>query len=88
MKKVMILGAGRGQIDLIKAAKLYGYHTIVASIDGNYPGFQYADECCYVDISDPKAVLKEAERLKIDAITTACLDTGVPALGFVCDNMN
>lgn len=88
MKKVMILGAGRGQVDLIKSVKSYGYYAIVASIKGNYPGFEYADECCYVDISNPEDVLEAAQRLKIDAITTACLDTGVPALGYVCDKMD
>ena len=88
MKKVMVLGAGRGQLDLIKAVKKYGYHSIVASIEGKYPGFDVADECCYVDISNPEAVLEKARELEIDAITTACLDTGIPALGYVCDNMN
>ncbi|MCR5636756.1 MAG: ATP-grasp domain-containing protein [Clostridiales bacterium] len=87
MKKIMILGAGRGQVDLIKSVKKYGHYAIVASIKGNYPGFDYADECCYVDISDPEAVLKEAKKLKIDAITTACLDTGVASLGYVCEEM-
>ena len=44
MKKIMILGAGRGQVQLIKTAKELGYYTIVASIEGNYPGFDIADE--------------------------------------------
>lgn len=42
----MVLGAGRGQVDLIKAIKSYGYYSIVASIEGNYPGFNYANFCC------------------------------------------
>lgn len=87
MKRIMVLGAGRGQVDLIKAAKSYGYYTIVASVKGNYPGFQYADECCYVDISNPEEVLQAAKDLDIDAITTACLDTGISALGYVCDKL-
>lgn len=87
MKKLMVLGAGRGQLDLIRAAKKYGYYTIVTSTEGNYPGLKEADEICYADISDPQAVLKAAQSLKIDAIATACLDTGVPSLGLVCDKM-
>lgn len=87
MKRIMVLGAGRGQVDLIKAIKKYGYYSIVASIEGKYPGFKYADECCYVDITNPEAVLEKAKELKIDAITTACLDTGIPALGYVCEEL-
>lgn len=86
-KKIMVLGAGRGQVDLIKAIKSYGYYSIVASIEGNYPGFNYADECCYVDISNPEAVYEKAKELKIDAITTACIDTGISALGYVCEEL-
>lgn len=88
MKKIMVLGAGRGQVQLIKTAKKLGYHTIVASINGNYPGFAFADEVCYVDISKPDEVLKQAQSLKIDGIATACLDTGISALGYVCEKMN
>ena len=88
MKKIMILGAGRGQVQLIKTAKKLGYHTIVASINGNYPGFAFADDVCYVDISKPDEVLKQAQSLKIDGIATACLDTGISALGYVCEKMN
>lgn len=88
MKKIMILGAGRGQVQLIKTAKELGYYTIVASIEGNYPGFDIADEKCYVDISNPEAVLEHAQKLKIDGIATSCLDTGIAALGYVCEKMN
>lgn len=88
MKKIMILGAGRGQVQLIKTAKKLGYYTIVASIEGNYPGFDIADEKCCVDISNPEAVLEQAQKLKIDGIATSCLDTGIAALGYVCEKMN
>lgn len=87
MKRLMILGAGRGQVDLIKAAKSYGYETVVTGIKGDYPGFKYADIKCYADISKPEEVLEAAREYKIDGIATACLDTGISALGFVCDNL-
>ena len=48
-EKIMILGAGRGQVDLIQTAKRMGYETVVASIKGDYPGFKIADEVCYAD---------------------------------------
>ena len=87
MKKLMVLGAGFPQVKLLEAAKSLGYHTIVASIPGNYPGFAAADEIAYVDISKPQEVLKAAQDFKIDGIATCCLDTGIKALGYVCDRM-
>ena len=81
----MILGAGRGQVDLIRTAKEMGYFTVVASIAGNYPGFDVADDKCYVDISNPEAVSRAAAEYGVDGIATACLDTGISALGYTCD---
>ncbi len=85
MKKIMVLGAGTSQVPLICAARRSGYRTIVASVPGDYPGFQLADFCCYTDISDPEAVLRQAERYEIDGIITCGMDTGIQALGRVCD---
>jgi len=85
MKRIMVLGAGRGQVDLIKAIRGYGYKAIVASIDGDYPGFEYADEIVIVDITDKYAVSKLVKELQVDAVVTACLNTGIETLGFVCE---
>ena len=87
-RKLMVLGAGFPQVKLMEAAKELGYYTIVASIPGDYPGFDVADEIKHVDISDKEAVLKCAEELNIDGIATCCLDTGIKALGYVCEKMN
>lgn len=88
MKKLMVLGAGYSQIPLIQAAKALGVYTVVCSTPGEWPGFQAADESAFVDISAPDAILEEAEKQKIDGIATCCLDTGVPAMGRVCEAMS
>ncbi len=87
MKKLMILGATAAQVPLIRKAKELGLYTIVAGIKGNYPGIDEADEPCFVDIRDPQAVLEKARELKIDGIATCCMDTGVRAVGVVCEAM-
>ena len=87
MKKLMVLGAGFPQAQLINAAKELGYHTVVCSIPGNYPGFGCADEIAYADISSPKAVLTAAKEHAVDGIATCCLDTGVRALGYACEQL-
>lgn len=88
VKRIMVLGAGRGQMGLINAIKRDGHKCIVASIDGNYPGLKVADEICNVDITDLDAVSKAVKELKMDAVTTCCLDTGIAALGYACDKNN
>jgi biotin carboxylase len=84
MKKLMVLGAGFPQAQLLMAARKLGYQTVVCSIPGNYPGFSYADEVAYTDISDPQAVLEAAKAFHVNGVATCCLDTGVRALGYTC----
>lgn len=86
-KKLMILGASYSQIPLIKAAQRMGVTALVASIPGDYQGFQYADEIAYVDITDPEAVLAAAKEADIDGVATCCMDVGIRALGYVCEHM-
>lgn len=87
MKKIMILGAGIYQVPLIKAAKRMGIYTIVASIPGNYPGFEYADKVYYENTVDYDAILKIAQEENIDGIVTAGTDVAVITIGKVCDEM-
>lgn len=85
-KRLLIIGAGRGQVGLYKAAKEMGIHTIAGTMkDNNPPGIKLADEVCYMNIANPNEVLEKAKTLQLDDVATCCLDTGVPALGKVCD---
>lgn len=87
-KRLMILGASYSQIPLYQAARKMGLWSIAASIPGPYDGFSYADEVCYVDISDPEAVLAKARELEIDGIATCSLDLGMAAIGRVCEKLH
>lgn len=85
-KRLLILGAGRGQVGLYKAAKEMGIYTVAGTMpDNNPPGIKLADEVCLMNIANPNEVLEKAKTLKLDGIATCCMDTGVPALGKVCD---
>ena len=85
MKKLLILGAGIYQVPLINTAKRMGIHTIAASIPGNYPGFDIADEVCYENTVDYEAILKVARDKNVDGIVTAGTDVAVITIGKVCD---
>lgn len=81
----MILGAGIYQVPLIKKARELGIYTIVVSIPGNYPGFEYADKVYYENTTDYDKILELARGEQIDGIVTAGTDVAVITIGKVCD---
>ena len=87
MKKILILGAGIYQVPLIETAKRLGLYTIVASIPGNYPGFDLADKVYYENTTDYRKILAIARREKIDGIITTGTDVAVITIGRVCDTL-
>ena len=87
-KKILILGAGRGQIGLYQACNRLGYEAIAVSIDGDYPGFEYADKVCITDIKDKEGVARLGAEIGADGIVTACMDAGLPALGYACEQLS
>jgi len=50
MGKVMVLGAGRGQLPIINLFHYYGQKVLVVSPNGDYPGFKVADDVIYEDV--------------------------------------
>lgn len=88
MKKILILGAGIYQVPLIKEAKKQGLYVLVASIKGNYPGFELADKIYYENTTSKEEILKIAINEKIDAITTTGTDVAIETIGYICDRLN
>lgn len=86
--KIVILGAGEGQLPLIHRAKNAGWYVIVVSPKGDYPGFALADECCYADISDRDTLLAIAQEHQAEAIATDQTDVSVPALQYVAKTLH
>ena len=84
---LMILGAGIYQVPLIKKAKELGYHTIVVSYPGPYPGFDIADEVLYLDTTDASSILGAAEKLNIAGICTTGTDVAMGSIGLVNDTL-
>lgn len=68
MKTIMIIGAGRGQLPLIEAAKRENYHTIVCDFNPDAPGVPLADEFRRVSTKDRFGLLNAARTGHIDGI--------------------
>lgn len=85
-KKILILGAGRGQLGLYKAAKELGITTIGATLLDKTPYcMDFADEICEMNIMNPDEVEEKSSNLAFDGVATCCLDKGLRALGRLCD---
>ncbi|NRD76324.1 ATP-grasp domain-containing protein [Bacillus sp. BRMEA1] len=87
MKKLMILGAGIYQVPLIKRAKEMGHYVIVVSINGNYPGFPFADKIYYQDTTVVEKVIEIAKKEKIDGICTTGTDVALLTVGSVIEEL-
>lgn len=87
MKKIMILGAGAGQLPFIAICKKKGAYVIVISPKGEYPGIEAADKFYDCDTRDKDRILEIARKENIDAITTDQTDVSVPAVAYVAEQM-
>jgi biotin carboxylase len=86
-KSILIVGAGMGQLPAIQRAKKMGLKTITVDRDADAPGMVIADESYEIDIIDKDSILQLAEKKSIDGILTLQSDHGVPAVGYVNDQM-
>lgn len=85
--KIMIMGASVYQVPLIRTARRMGLYTIVASIPGNYPGFDDADKVYYINTVDKEAILKACQDEGVDGICTSGTDVAVATIGYVNEHM-
>lgn len=86
-KRLMLLGGLRYLKPVIDAAHKQGYYVITADYLPNNIAHKWSDEYCNVSIIDKEAVLKEAQRLKIDGIMSFACDPGVVAASYVQNKM-
>ncbi len=68
MKKILILGAGEVQLNLIRAAKEFGYYVIVCDMRSETEAEKLSDKYYQVNYIDKDAVLSVARDEKIDGV--------------------
>lgn len=88
MKKILMVGAGIGQIYLSKKIKQRGDYLIVVTLPGHQPVIEIADKVYYCDVFDKTGVLSIAQQEGIDAVISDQNDTMMPTVAFVAENMN
>jgi len=88
MKKILIIGAGFGQLPAIHKAKELGIETICIDRNPNAIGFNHCDHKYEIDVVDFEGALAIAEKHKIDGVITMQSDLPVPTIGYLNDKLN
>ena len=87
MKKILVVGAGIGQLYLAKKIKDRGDFLITVTLPGNQPVIDIADKVCYEDVFNKEGVLQIAKRERIDAVISDQNDMMMPTVSFVAEHM-
>ncbi len=69
-KRILILGAGDAQLNLIKESLNQGYYVVVCDMREEMEGAKIADKYYKINYMDQEAILKVAEQENIDGVTS------------------
>ena len=83
----MLLGGIRYLIPAIEAAHKHGIYVITVDYLPDNIAHKYSDEYHNVSILDKEAVLKLAQKLKINGILSYAVDPGVVAAAYVAEQI-
>ena len=70
MKKILIVGGGIRQVQLLDAAKKLNYHVVLCDMTTECPGYKYADTYHAASTMDYEALLDVAKKENVDGIIT------------------
>ena len=87
MEKLLIIGAGIGQVPLLKKAQAKGIHVTVASIPGSYPCFEMTDDVIYQNIYDRDIIVEEARKRGVTAVISDQNDLMMPTVAYVAEKL-
>lgn len=87
MKKILLLGGSKQQIPAIDCAKKRGYYTILCDYLPDNPGQDYADKFYLESTTDKEAILKIAQKEKIDGIVAYASDPAAPTAAYVAEKL-
>lgn len=86
-QKLLVIGAGIGQVQIIEKAKKRGVHVTVVSLPGNQPGIAIADDVFYCDIYNRDAIVDWAKKHDITAVTSDQNDLMNPTVAYVAEKL-
>ena len=87
MKKLLVIGAGIGQVPIVKKAKEIRVHVTVVTMPGNQPCIELADDIIYSDIYERDYIVKEAKKRGITAVISDQNDLMNPTVAYVAEHL-
>ena len=87
MKRILVVGAGKLQVNTIKLVKQLGYYCIAVDGNPNAEGFEYCDEYKNIDVLDIKSCVEYAKNKKIDGVTTTSATITLPAVSAIAEEL-
>jgi biotin carboxylase len=88
MNKLLVLGGGILQLDVIKKAKELNISTIVIDGNKNAEGLKYADFAYVEDITNSNLILEIATNEKVTGVIHPCSEVAMHVLGMINDQLN
>ena len=73
-RRLLVLGAGAGQLGLLEAAQERGVYVVAVDRDPAAPGFRYADRRAIVSVEDENAVDRLAAAEQVEGIIAPGID--------------
>lgn len=87
MDKLLVIGAGIGQVPIVKKAKSRGINVTVATMPGKQPCIDLADDVIYSDIYERDFIVEEAKKRKITAVISDQNDLMNPTVAYVAEKL-
>lgn len=86
--RVLVVGAGPFQLDVIDAARRLGAEVIAVDRRADAPGMARADRAIAIDTSDVAAVVEVARTWRVTGVVTAASDVAVSAVAAVAEALS
>ena len=87
-KKILILGVGNAQVDIIKFCREAGYEVYACSYKKEGKGLKYADKFEVIDITDKDKIIDYIIKEKIDFLYSVGSDLAMPTISYVAERLN
>ena len=86
-KRLLVLGAGAGQLGLLEAARTRGHYVIAADRDPAAPGFRFADRRAIISVEDEPQLDRLATAERVDGIVAPGIDWPVAIAARIAERL-
>ncbi len=86
-KKVLVIGAGLGQVAIISKARTKGFYVTAVTPHGNYPGIPLADDILWTDIFNKEYIAEYAKDKSYSAVISDQSDLTMPTVAYVSSSL-